>query len=101
CEVPHPNLYASDNSTMSISQLEEATGPEVMVYPNPSDTEFYIEDTREITGAKLYDGLQRLVYSHQGDGKIKIPTGGLKEGLYILRVFGKEEVATLRVMVKH
>jgi len=80
--------------------------PKIYVYPNPSNGYFYIiTNTNNEANAeiRIYDLYGKLVYSNlvKLTGKqVRINTGYLPGGVYILRITGNSLSKTLKIIIK-
>ncbi len=75
------------------AELLEATGhSKVIVYPNPVESEVWIEslaEDDEINRVMLFNNLGQLITSWTvgADQKVKVDTGNLNPGMYIVNVY--------------
>ncbi len=93
------------NVVDDLGLMAELTGAQV--YPNPTDSELYIElDDSWSKDAiiQLMDSRGRIVYSQSGNSSgyynINIIQENLTDGVYFLRVSDTEKVGTQKIIVK-
>ena len=90
----------------------ELAGGSVRIFPNPSDKEVSVKFNGLSEGdlnLKLYDVTGKIVHSKQisspnGNGEVNIPTGDLKNGIYLLNIstiLEKSHQVVFKLVVDH
>jgi hypothetical protein len=95
------NEFCSDSLSQTISiatALTEVEQSSIKLYPNPSNGEFYVEQTNDakLNFAEIVDIKGNVIYSQPLNWQnktVKIEWKGAKSGYYILRVYSADRVA--------
>lgn len=83
----------------TLSTNEEAFASKFNVYPNPSSGRININTDQSIDKVELYNTLgQTVVNTNSFSGSIDVDH--LKTGIYLLRIYSEDRIATKRVMIK-
>jgi len=80
------------------TSVSEVTFAEMKVYPNPAQDLLYFNE--EITGkVRLFDETGRLIMEKILNDSNNLNVAGLDQGLYIMKIYFKDEVFTNRVSI--
>ena len=72
------------------------------VYPNPANNQLFIELPKDSYELKLYAAWGRLISTQNFSGtQTVLKTGGLNEGVYLLKMNGSEFDFTQKIIIKH
>ena len=93
-------MTTMSDSLEVITQLERETTPYFQAYPNPFEDAIVLRGTSHIQSFRLYDQFGRLVRS--GDqihrNQIRIETGQLPPGAYLLEVHSQQGIARKKLL---
>ncbi|MFO7999044.1 MAG: DUF5689 domain-containing protein, partial [Bacteroidales bacterium] len=74
--------------------------PEVLLYPNPAQHYFTIQSDEVINQVRVFDLGGRLMISMDAaHNQVRLETGGLKNGLYIIQVVSGQKVMNQRLQI--
>ena len=78
-------LIGTAKSTRESTLLEESNREGIIIYPNPTTDELYIQ-LNEIDDVDLYDSMGKVVHSkHEVSGLYKISMKAFSSGMYLLK----------------
>jgi len=98
--MPEKNISLTAN--FNFVSVEDISGVELSVYPNPARDEFYIESSEIIKQIRLIDISGQVVKDIAVDAlNAKINVNNLRAGVYFIQIFTKEGLSTKRVQVTH
>ena len=92
----------SNTERIIYDELIVNCGPELLIFPNPTSSEFQIDNLESIDGIssiKLYDSFGKMIKIYQAEERI-FGIEGLSKGIYFLRVETNEFKKTLRLSVQ-
>lgn len=69
------------------------------VYPNPTSSEISIKTNEKIDKVEIFSTLGQKVYSENTPNK-KLNISSLRAGLYLLKIYSKNNIATKKIVVK-
>ena len=80
--------------------IEEENEDDFNIYPTPADDVINIDLGDTDARYFIYDNIGRLIINGTSKGLTKIDVSSLKEGLYIVKICGREVVKTAKIIVK-
>lgn len=92
-------IASSENSCYDINQ-------KINVYPNPASNNLYIKsEHQEILKIELLNDCGQIVISTvekpDEQNMILIETNHLADGIYVIRIFDKENITTQKILIQH
>lgn len=90
---------AKTTATIETMNIEEDSSDGPKVYPNPVSDAFYVKNANAGDVIFVYNNSGQLVLQDKiGQGDKKVEMGGLRPGLYFVKVIGDEAKATIKVI---
>lgn len=80
--------------TIFTSSLSEERGHEIFVFPNPVEDFLQISEPSSVQSFEVFNPLGQLVQMGRWDGQLKVKNW--KSGIYLLRLYRKDGIRTLR-----
>ena len=97
-------IEAVFSGTPDVAVEEFAPAGSLRVYPNPTRETLFVESTDAIFRAEVYSlgGIRLLErdFPQTGALQVELNVSRFAEGLYLLKVFGKNGVSTEKFLIK-
>ncbi|MDE7101576.1 MAG: T9SS type A sorting domain-containing protein, partial [Bacteroidales bacterium] len=91
------------NGTPNVAVEETAPAGSLRIYPNPTRESLFVESSDEIYRAEVYSlGGMRLMELSSASGtlQVELNVSRLAEGMYLLKVFGKNGISIEKFLIK-
>jgi hypothetical protein len=91
--------FTVNGTTYDPSSVDEMTGGEYKLYPNPAIDQLKLEGLRGNAVLEIYNLLGvSLIQQYVDTRDVWLDIGNLEDGMYILKIRGDEDDATVRFM---
>ncbi len=99
--VDHPEFVERIWGDTTVHVGDDLHRYPLRLYPNPAVDEVFIESPGEMVRLRVFSPTGALMLDQASAGtQASLSTGGWPSGVYVLRVYGREAVATRRLVVK-
>jgi arylsulfatase A len=95
-QMPKPN----PDYVGGLSPVDRHPAPGIVLFPNPATDEFVVLSEEMINFIELAGYNGRVVYNREVNGrKVRVPTGGLQDGSYIVHIHTNSGVYFKKVVI--
>ena len=95
-QTGHSVNYSDICSSLSIDSFATS---EFLIFPNPIQETLTIQSNLEISKIEIYDCIGKLILKEKGIEKINL--SNLKQGIYLLKIFGENgKIETNKILKK-
>src|SRR5690606_16460773 len=102
--VPNPHfdvVCRINSSTLDNQEVELDNSTKAVIYPNPAEEFFTIENKENIDNLKVFDVSGKLIYqiNDSNQSKIRINSGSWPKGTYMVQIRSGDRVQLMKVLV--
>jgi endonuclease I len=99
--------YSSDTCSNLGSKLLEASGKteiiiessELKIYPNPSDGNFFINNSNKTYSIEIYNSVGKMVYERKNTNSATLSVSNLDKGVYFIKITDDLKSTTKNIII--
>lgn len=93
------SVIYNENCSSALSVDDDVFTQEIKIYPNPVTDRLYIESSKQIGSIEVYSLIGKKLLVNYNAKEINL--SGLSRGVYLIKVFGKNNKVTVKRFIKN